>query len=173
MKKWMFAGLIVLCVSAIATRLTLADGDHDSKAALRATLLGAHEVPPNNTEGTARFRAAIHDDDTITFELTYADLSTNPTQSHIHFGQFNVNGGVMIWLCGGPQPACPPATSGTIEGTITPADVTGPANQGINVGDLASALRVIKDGEGYANLHTTKFPGGEIRGQVKGRHDNN
>ena len=92
--------------------------------------------------------------------------------SHIHFAQFNVAGGVMIFLCGGGgQPACPATTSGTIEGTITPANVTGPAAQGITAGDLASALKVIGDGEGYANLHTTAFPGGEIRGQIRVRGD--
>jgi len=74
----------------------------------------------------------------------------------------------MIFLCGGGnQPVCPAATSGTITGTITEANVTGPAGQGINPGDLTSALEAVRDGNAYANMHTMKFPAGEIRGQVE------
>lgn len=141
------------------------------KEIFSAVLLGDNEVPPNNTPATGTFRMEVDDSTatpTITFTLTYANLSTTPTVSHLHFGQFNVAGGVMIFLCGGGgQPACPTATSGTITGTITPANVTGPTAQGINAGDLASALEAVQDGESYANLHSTKFPGGEIRGQLR------
>jgi hypothetical protein len=78
----------------------------------------------------------------------------------------------MIFLCGGGgQPACPAATAGTVTGTITPTNVTGPTLQGITPGDLAAALRAIAGGEGYANIHTARFPGGEIRGQVKVHRD--
>jgi hypothetical protein len=40
--------------------------------------------------------------------------------------------------------------------------------QGINAGDLAAVLRAIRAGASYANMHTTNFPGGEIRGQFPG-----
>jgi hypothetical protein len=65
------------------------------------------------------------------------------------------------------QPACPAATHGTITGTITAANVTGPTNQGIAPGDLNSALEAVRDGVSYANMHTTMFPASEIRGQVR------
>jgi len=35
------------------------------------------------------------------------------------------------------------------------------------VGDLDSALEAVPDGLSYANMHTTNFTGGEIRGQVR------
>ena len=74
----------------------------------------------------------------------------------------------MIFLCGGGgQPACPAATSGTITGMITAANVTGPTGQGIAVGDLTSALEAVREGNAYANMHTDNFKGGEIRGQVR------
>lgn len=169
MKRLVSVGLAVLSVAVLAPRGTLADHDRDD-VTMRATLRGAHEVPPINTAGSARFTARVHRDDTITFKLTFANLSSNLVVSHIHFAQFNVNGGVMIFLCGGDaQPACPAATSGTIEGTIAPANVVGPAGQGIAAGDLASALRAIGQGEGYANIHTVRFGGGEIRGQIQVR----
>jgi hypothetical protein len=165
--------LVSLCVCAPGSGVVRADKDHD-EVTLRATLRGANEVPPINTAATGRFAATIHEDGTIDFTLTFANLSSNAIVSHIHFGQPNVAGGVMIFLCGGGnQPACPAAKSGTITGTISPANVTGPAGQGVTVGDLASGLRIIANGEGYANLHTTMFPGGEIRGQVRTRGEDN
>ncbi len=137
-----------------------------------ARLLGDNEVPPNNTAGTASFTMKVGT--TITFTLTYANLSTPLMLSHLHFAPTKVAGGVMIFLCGGGnQPACPSATSGTITGTITAANVTGPTAQGIDPGDLTSALKAVDEGISYCNMHTTKFPGGEIRGQVVrgGGHD--
>ena len=74
----------------------------------------------------------------------------------------------MIFLCGGgSQPAWPAATSGTISGTITAANVSGPTSQGIAAGDLTSALEAVREGNAYANMHTDNFKGGEIRGQVR------
>ena len=142
-----------------------------------AKLIGDNEVPPINSTGTATFQMHVDTSTatpTITFTLTFANLSSSATLSHLHFAPTNVIGGVMIFLCGGGgQPACPAATSGTITGTITAANVTGPTAQGIAAGDLASALEAVGDGESYANLHTTNFPAGEIRGQVRreGRKD--
>jgi hypothetical protein len=54
-----------------------------------------------------------------------------------------------------------------VTGTITAANVVGPTAQGFNVGDLAAVERAIKAGVTYANMHTAKFPAGEIRGQVR------
>jgi hypothetical protein len=169
MKVWRI-GLCLFCFGALTITATARD---DDEIALRASLLGANEAPPINTPATGRFSATIHADGTIDFTLTYADLSSLPTQSHIHFAPKNVGGGVMVFLCGGDtQPACPATTSGSFTGTITPANVVAIAGQGVNAGDLASALRIIvEQGEGYANLHSTRFPGGEIRGQVQVRRE--
>src|SRR5436190_460131 len=104
----------------------------------------------------------------VTFSLTFSGLSSPLTVSHLHFAPSKVAGGVMIFLCGGGnQPACPAATSGTITGTITAANVTGPAGQGITAGDLDSALAAVRSDLSYANMHTTMFTGGEIRGNVQ------
>ena len=62
---------------------------------------------------------------------------------------------------------------GTITGTIMAANVTGPTTQGIDIGDLDSALKAVRAGLAYANMHTTNFAGGEIRGQVRRGNANN
>lgn len=141
-------------------------GHHDVK--LQAVLTGLEEVPPISTKATAKLRASLNEAArTITFTLEYRDLATNLTAAHIHFGPRKVNGGVIAFFCGGGKPACPAATSGTVTGTITAADVVGPAEQGIAKGDFASLVRAIKTGNAYANLHNERFPTGEVRGQIR------
>jgi hypothetical protein len=140
---------------------------------LRAHLNGFHEVPGNFTAGRGVLDARISDDEqSITFTLAYANLSGPPTAAHTHFGQPQTNGAVSFFFCGGGgKPACPATTSGTITGTVVAADVLGPAAQGIDAGDLAAIIDVIRHGDAYANMHTAKFPAGEIRGQIHGDHD--
>ena len=87
--------------------------------------------------------------------------------AHVHFGREGVNGGVIAFLCGGGgKPACP--ASGEVTGTIVPADVVGPADQGIAAGEFAEFVRALKAKAVYANVHTDTFGNGEIRGQVNG-----
>lgn len=162
MKRLWFVGLTVLIFGTAGIA-----ADDGAVIHLRATLLGANEVPPVSSTATATFEATISDGN-ISFSMTFEGLASNAAASHIHFGQKNVAGGVMIFLCGGGgQPACPAATSGTIEGTITPANVVGPTAQGIAAGELDEAVKAILEGEGYVNIHNATFPAGEIRGQVR------
>lgn len=162
-----------LIFTALITCVLVAPTARSQTERFSATLAGGNEVPPINSAGTAAFEMTIRDN--ITFSLTFSGLTSPLVVSHLHFAPSKVAGGVMIFLCGGGnQPACPAATSGTITGTITAANVTGPTTQGITAGDLTSALEAVRDGLSYANMHTTNFPGGEIRGNVKrgGGHDN-
>src|SRR5580765_1411613 len=80
-----------------------------------AKLAGDNEVPPTAATATGTFQMEIDNSTatpTINFTMTYAGMTGNPTQSHLHFGQVNVSGGVMIYLCGGGgQPSCSAATS--------------------------------------------------------------
>ena len=157
----------IWAIAALAASLLAASAAHSQTEPFSASLSGAEEVPPINTSGTAAFEMRIQPG-TITFSLTFSDLSSPLAVAHLHFAPSKVAGGVMIFLCGGGgQPACPAATSGTITGTITAANVTGPTAQGISPGDLDSALEAVRDGLSYANMHTTNFGGGEIRGQVR------
>jgi hypothetical protein len=90
--------------------------------------------------------------------------------AHIHFGQRGVAGGVVAFLCGGGnKPACP--ASGTVTGTIVSSDIIAVPAQGIAAGDLASVLKAMRAGLTYANVHTTNFANGEIRGQIRGGDD--
>jgi CHRD domain len=166
MKKLsLLAGLVVALGLAAGAAYALAGKKGDNSG---AKLIGFSEVPANSTTGVGEFKLEIQDNDRISYRLTYRSLEASSLFAHIHFAQRDVNGGVAVFLCGGGnKPACP-ATEGTVEGSIVPADVIGPSGQGIEAGQFAELVRAIRAGRTYANVHTTKFPGGEIRGQIGG-----
>ena len=159
---------ICLLTASIATL-----GAQSKEKRLRADLAGFGEVPAVSSTGHGQFVAQIDaQDGTFTYELSYDELEGSVTQSHIHFGQLSVNGGVMIWLCGtatnpgpGGTPACP-APGDSVSRTVGAADVVGPAGQGVAAMEWEEALAALRGGVAYANVHTTKHPGGEIRGQI-------
>jgi hypothetical protein len=157
-------------IAAVMGNLLAAPIANSQTERFSARLGGENEVPPINTAGSGEFLMEIVDSN-ITFSLTFSDLSSDLSVAHLHFAPTKVGGGVMIFLCGGGgQPDCPVATSGTITGTITAANVTGPTTQGIDVGDLDSALEAVRTRLSYVNMHTTNFASGEIRGQVRPRN---
>jgi hypothetical protein len=128
--------------------------------------------------GNGTLDLVINDQATmITYTLTYSGLTMPVTQSHTHFGKEHVAGGVMVFFCSnlgnGPTgtPACP--SSGSVTGQLTPASVVGPAGQGIGVGNFAAVVAAIRSNTAYANVHTTAFPAGEIRGQIHRPEDDN
>jgi CHRD domain len=162
----------LLALTAIVLGLPTTALGRDDTREFRARLIGINEVPSINTEGTATLRLKVNGD-SIDFDLRYQNLSLAPSVAHIHFGQAHTNGAVVVFFCGGGgQAACPTTTSGTVTGTIKPANVIAVPAQGIKAGDLAAVLRAIRAGAAYANMHTPpNFPGGEIRGQIRSADD--
>lgn len=152
--------------------VAMANGE-SNRNSFKARLTGYQEVPAVNTTGAGSLKASVNPAGTVlTYTLTYTGLSGPAGAAHIHFGQPAVNGGVVLWLCGGGgKPACP-AAGVSITGTATAGDVAalpGVAAQGMAAGDLASVLKAMRAGVAYANVHTAAFPGGEIRGQIGGK----
>ncbi|MFI1104598.1 CHRD domain-containing protein [Streptomyces melanogenes] len=97
---------------------------------------------------------------------------SNVTQSHIHFGGRARSGGISAHLCAGPSSGAPagtpvcPAAGGTVTGTLKPASIIGPAEQGTAPADFTALVAAMRAGETYANVHPTAFPAGAIRGQL-------
>ena len=131
------------------------------------------EVPAISSLAEGRFTASLNGQGTsLSYELTYSGLRGNVTQAHIHVAQPGVNGGIVIFLCSnlgnGPAGTQPCPASGTISGTVTDANVVGSAAaQGVAAGELPRVIRAMRNGVTYVNVHSTLFPGGEIRGQLK------
>ncbi len=186
--------LRIIIIAMMGLLLTAAGTPRQDK--LRANLIGFHEVPANSTVASGDFRAEISNDDTtIHYKLTYSGLEGNVTQAHIHFGQRFVAAGISLWLCqvpgvttdpAGLAPTCPQQAQGNtaVEGDLTFHNLVGPGAQGIDGGtppvptpeEFAEIIKAIRAGLTYANVHSSKFTGGEIRGQIKvldrdGRHD--
>jgi CHRD domain len=165
--------------AAVAGTVALADGGKG----IRETLTGYEEDPLTlSTTGSGEFSASIKakKGDAIRYQLSYAGLEGNITQAHIHFGGRAQSGGIAVFLCANPNPPaidpppgtqlCPPAPA-TIRGTIRSADVIGPAAQGIDPGEFDELLDAIGAGVTYVNVHSSKYPGGEIRAQLEPSHD--
>jgi hypothetical protein len=170
--------LAVLCLGAASVA---ADNDDNT---FTARLRGINETPgPVATQATGSFHATLSaDGTTLSYTVTYSNLNAQVTQSHIHFGLSKETGGIMVWLCQtatNPAPAtdpgvptCPDTTSGTVSGTITVANVVGPNGQGITPGaDFAKVIQAMREGAAYANVHSSRSPGGEIRGPVRSGGD--
>ena len=113
---------------------------------------GANEVPSNASAGSVTINTLEFDDSvgsfgTFTVNLDFTGLSGNASAAHIHgFAAPGANAGVLAGL------TFTAATSGMVTGVWT----------------LTSLEQVdgLFDGLTYINLHSTAFPGGELRGQL-------
>jgi hypothetical protein len=182
--RLLLTGSMLALAGATLTSVALADDDHDrprKQNRFFAELKPTNEVPALSSTGSGKFKATIDEaNQTITYELSYQALEAAPGQAHIHIGQRSVNGGVTVFLCGNaptvppaaiPQPpACPPSPA-TVSGVLTADMIVGPAGQGIAAttaagNEFAELVALLRDGVTYVNVHTVKFPGGEVRGQI-------
>lgn len=168
-------------LTLLALGVTAGDDRHRSFRAF-AELVPAQEVPSVSSDARGRFKATIdRANQTISYELSYEGLEAAPEQAHIHVGQRRVNGGISVFLCGNPptvpdakfpQPQpCPPSPA-TITGVLTAANIIGPEGQGIapslnGVNEFDELVDKILEGLSYANVHSAKFKGGEVRGQLR------
>jgi hypothetical protein len=166
--------LIVLGAIAGALIVSGCSSDDESEPIVRHTIMDAsQEVPPTPSAATGTVTLTISADRTrIDYVLVLVPPFTSPViLAHIHVGPPGVNGPVILFFCTNQAPppnvprpqACPPA-GGTITGTLTAADLI-PAG---GVMTFADALAQIVGGNTYSNVHTERFPGGEIRGQNPG-----
>ena len=176
--------VVSIAVIAVVSASAIALGQGFKK--ISELLTGYEEVPSVSTTGNGNFTARISNDESrIDWELSYSDLEGAVQQSHIHIGNVGVNGGISVFLCtnlgngpAGTQPC--PAPPATISGTIVAADVSpnipATANartQGLNTGELDELIKAMRAGATYVNIHSTLWPGGEVRSQIDGNsgHD--
>jgi CHRD domain len=92
---------------------------------------------------SGRFTATLNGT-SLTYSLTFTHLSGPAIAAHIHGpAARNVAAGVLVGLCG----PCTSPTSGTV--TLSQAQIA-----------------LMDAGKTYVNVHTSKNPNGEIRGQI-------
>jgi predicted lipoprotein with Yx(FWY)xxD motif len=147
--------IILLLVIGLATYSFAAE------KSFKAMLVGSESVPAVETmaKGDATF-TPIKDEEGLSYYVTVSDID-NVTAAHIHLGKKGENGPPVALITNDKKAG---KFSGTIaEGTITKKDLMG-SMTGKSVEDL---IKQIKKGNAYLNVHTDKYPNGEIRGQIK------
>ena len=139
-------------------------------------LKGSHENPPNESQAQGQAILTVSDDGlSVSYKLIVSNIE-NVIQAHIHIGSPTVNGPVVVFLYG-LVPSGGGRHDGVLsEGTFTRANLIGPlAGQ-----PLSALLAQIAAGNAYVNVHTNDgvaptntgpgdFPGGEVRGQIRGK----
>ena len=140
-----------------------------------ATLLGPNENPPNTSTATGQAVVVLDPTaNTIQVSATFNGLTTNDTMAHIHccLASPHMPGNVGVAT---EVPAFSGFPLGVMSGTypattfdLTQSLIYNPAFPPFMTGGTAAAeaalVAGIENGETYFNIHTTMFPGGEIRG---------
>jgi hypothetical protein len=131
-------------VASAALLLAIAPALADT-VKFKADLKGASEVPATDSKGTGAVDAS-YDTATkaLTWTVTYSGLTGNASAAHFH-------GPAAVGANASPVVPIPPPLTSPIKGNATLTDA--------QAADLSA-------GNWYFNIHTAKFPDGEIRGQV-------
>ena len=151
--------LLALCATPIATAQTFS-----------ATLAGSSENPPNASPGTGNVTVTFADP-MLTINATFSGLTGNTSAAHIHCcTPSTMNAGVATQT---PSFATFPSgvTSGTHTQTLdmdlasswNSAFITASGSIGAAKARLVAAMAIR---EAYYNIHSSAFPGGEIRGNL-------
>jgi hypothetical protein len=169
--KILVLSILALAVLSIAIAGIVAAND---KSRFKTALTGYEETPAVSSAGSGEFTATVDDENqTIHYTLRFDNLNSNVLFAHVHFGQRGVAGGVSAFLCGGNTKPAPCVPGTMITGTITPADIVGPAGQGIAPGEWNELVAAMRAGVAYANVHSMTQPAGEIRGQINDNDQRN
>ena len=171
MKRFLLAAVLAASLSL----LVCAPGSRATTLTFTANLTGSLEVPPSGSSATGSATFTLNTTaNTLTVSETFSGLGSGTTASHIHCCLASafltgVNAGVATQV---PTFTGLPlgVTSGSFTQTLdltsaasyNPAFVT--AQGGTVAGAEAALIAGIISGESYVNIHTTNFPGGEIRG---------
>jgi hypothetical protein len=157
------ASTMLLTAPAAAATITIFNAD----------LSGLQEVPPNASPASG-FAVVTVDDALFTMQVqvSFSDLLGTTTASHIHCcAPLGTNVGVATQLptfSGFPLGV----TSGTYDHTFDMLldSSYNPAFEAAHGGTAATAFAGLfagmLAGDSYFNIHTSQFPGGEIRGQL-------
>jgi hypothetical protein len=135
----------VFALSVALAAVSLAQAKTPRPVKFSAALNVGQERPhPTGAKlgAAGRFTATLNGT-TLTWRLTFSHLSGPATAAHIHMGARGVSGPVLIPLCG----SCTSPVTGA-----TP----------VTAGQIAD----LKARKLYVNVHTSRNPGGEIRGQI-------
>jgi len=150
MRKVLLLALAALVAIAVPTALA-------ASSKYKASLTGGQEKPKSDSKakGSATFTVASNNK-SIKYTIKASGLSGAVQAAHIHFGKPGEAGGVIVNIC--PKPCSLPKS-----GKLTSKNFA----KAPGVSSFSAAIKQLKKGNTYVNIHTKKFPAGEIRGQVR------
>jgi len=125
-----------------------------------AHLSGDNEVPARDTDAAGQAIFNLSKDGTVLHYKLIVSNIKNVLASHIHTAPAGVNGGVVAFLFPGPPVA-------DQDGILAEGDITEENVIGAFAGDFDALIDAMRNGNTYVNVHTTQYPGGEVRGQIK------
>jgi CHRD domain len=132
-----------------------------------ATLSGREEVPPvldTRAGGVALYQLSP-DGAALEYTLVAWELTTPPVMAHIHAPAPRGQNAPVVARLFPPNPrsSCSSASALLLRctGRITAADLEGP----LAGRPLGALIELMAAGQSYTNVHTTRHPDGEIRGQ--------
>jgi CHRD domain-containing protein len=135
--------LRILLTAALGLALVFAPRPAAADLSFECNINGAQEVPANGSPGTGTGNFTLNAAETqLTIFVTFSNLTSGQTAAHIH------------------GPAAPGVNAGVVFGF----PLGSPVNQVWAI--PAAHVANLKNGLLYVNVHTSNFPGGEIRGQI-------
>lgn len=153
--------IVSVCALGVTAVLLSAVTASAQVVRLQATLLGSNETPA--VINTGAFGSADVAVDTENQELTVTlrvfNLPTNATGGHIHSGGPGTGGPVVLDFNVPPR-------SGDFTMNLRVGAAQFRARPETGIRTLEDIIQAITGGNSYVNVHTTQFPGGEIRGQL-------
>ena len=156
------AMIVMAFVGLALTALPSASLAQEAHPTFVAEMSGFEETPGTATlaKGFAGFQLS-HDGTSVYYTLTVTDASTKLIAAHLHLAPHGVAGPIVVPLCTDQTTPC--ETEGVVtSGSFTEAQFTGPFEND----KMQRLIDEARDGNVYVNVHTTKFPGGEARGQL-------
>jgi CHRD domain-containing protein len=151
MSKRLTRVIVALALLSLTIGVAVAGAQRRSRE-FDATMRGRSENPkgPANAKGT--FRVEFRNGQAC-YRMSTSGLGAKPVAAHIHKGSAGTNGGIVVDLRIGPNTF--KGTSPRVAEKCVPAKAT-----------VVSAIRRNPSGY-YANVHTSKNPGGAARGQLR------
>jgi hypothetical protein len=147
-KQVLFAGLgaTAIALAGCAQFKDTFSGGHQATAGklVSVNLTGAEEVPAVTTTAQGSGSFTVFPDRRVTGSISVQGIA--PTMAHIHIGRRGANGPVAI-------------------GLVKTDERTWSVPAGAALTDAQYQSYVA--GEAYVNVHSAKYPGGEIRAQIR------
>jgi len=144
----------IMAAAVLVAAWNAPSSTHPSRTNYTAQLNGAMEIPPNTSKATGTATFSLEGNE-LHYMVTVHGLSGPASAAHIHAGKSGESGKPVLKL----------EIKNVADGQLADDSVDLSKMMGMGVsGDSVKAL--LANGAAYVNVHTAKFPGGEVRGQL-------